>query len=63
MYRTLVKYDSDDRDSILESLMIESVSNVLNITRSTSYGSQSSQTFLALTDEFMRPVVNIGEHY
>lgn len=61
MFRTLVEYDEEDRDTLLENLMIGPVSQALNITN-VVWGAQSYQTFATLSKEFMKPVIHIGTH-
>ncbi|XP_068148547.1 retinoid-inducible serine carboxypeptidase [Drosophila tropicalis] len=60
MYRTLVHYDIDeDRDQILEDLMLGPVTQALNITTGVKWGAQSGSTFTKLMADFMKPAVHI----
>ncbi|KAH8256005.1 hypothetical protein KR026_004567 [Drosophila bipectinata] len=61
MYRTLVKYDVDeDRDQLLEDLMLGPVTEALGINTGVKWGAQSGTTFTKLMGDFMKPAVHIG---
>ncbi|ALC43281.1 CG31821, partial [Drosophila busckii] len=60
MYRTLVHYDIDEnRDKMLEELMLTNVTEALNITTGVKWGAQSGTTFSKLMGDFMKPAVHI----
>ncbi|XP_030372736.1 retinoid-inducible serine carboxypeptidase [Scaptodrosophila lebanonensis] len=60
MYRLLVHYDIDeDRDTILDELMLGPVTEALNITTGVKWGAQSGTTFTRLMGDFMKPAVHI----
>lgn len=61
MYRTLVKFDVDeDRDQLLEDLMLGPVTQALGINTGVKWGAQSGTTFTKLMGDFMKPAVDIG---
>lgn len=51
----------DDADTMLEELMRGPVSKALEIPEHVVWGSQSDATFETLAEDFMWPVVDIGE--
>ncbi|XP_037719542.1 retinoid-inducible serine carboxypeptidase [Drosophila subpulchrella] len=60
MYRTLVKFDVDeDRDQLLEDLMLGPVTEALGINTTVKWGAQSGTTFTRLMTDFMKPAVHI----
>lgn len=62
MFRTLVtREDEANRDATLAKLMKGAVSKALNIPKHVVWGSQSYATFTTHSEEFMKPVIHIGE--
>lgn len=59
MYNLHVRFD--DADSMLDDLMRGPVSEALNIPEHVVWGSQSDITFETLMEDFMWPVVDVGE--